>query len=196
MSEWWTYRPSDFLMFSARSWGRLLEAWNGDVWPWHPALMLVALALLLLAARKPAPASPWIAVVLAAAWAWVGWAFHWERFTAINTGATWSALAFAVQAVLLLVLGARAAGRMPRPALRIAGLGIAGAAVVLYPLVAPLTGRGWAQAEVVGAAPDPTVLFTLGLLLALPLRHRGWLVVIPAVALLVGWTADWLLWAR
>ena len=38
-----------------------------------------------------------------------------------------------------------------------------------------------AHAEVFGMAPDPTALFTLGLLLALPLRRVGWLLVIPLV---------------
>ena len=40
MSEWWTYSLSDFLMFSARSYWRLTELYNRDVWP----AQLVALA--------------------------------------------------------------------------------------------------------------------------------------------------------
>ena len=38
-------------------------------------------------------------------------------------------------------------------------------ALVLYPLLAPLDGRSWWQAEVFGLAPDPTVAATLGALL-------------------------------
>src|SRR4051794_12119968 len=108
MSEWWTYRPSDFLMFSARSWGRLLEGWNRDLWPLQPVLVLAGLIVLWFAARKPAASARWIAMLLAVAWTWVAAAFHWERFAAINTGSRWSALAFAVEALLLLVLGMRA----------------------------------------------------------------------------------------
>jgi hypothetical protein len=72
---------------------------------------------------------------------------------------------------------------------------VAGAAVLLYPLAAPLTGRNWAQAEFAGAMPDPTAMFTVGLLLVLPQRHRAWLLAIPLLALAVGWTTAWLLWA-
>src|SRR4051812_38225682 len=125
MREWWTYRPSDFLMFSARSWGRLLESWNRDLWPLQPVLVAVGLLLVWLAARRPAASSRWAVVLLVAAWAWVAAAFHWERFAAINTGARWSALAFAVEAVLLLVLGMRANGALPSPTWRRVGLVLA-----------------------------------------------------------------------
>ncbi len=33
MSEWWTYTLSDFLLFSARTYYRLFELYNRDVWP-------------------------------------------------------------------------------------------------------------------------------------------------------------------
>ena len=35
MSEWWTYRLSDFLMFSPRTYYRLFELYNAEVWPGH-----------------------------------------------------------------------------------------------------------------------------------------------------------------
>lgn len=192
MSEWWSYGPSDFLMFSARSWGRLLEAWNEALWPLQWGLGAAGVALLVMAARDPRRVMPWAAVALAAAWAGVAWAFHWQRFADINSGARWFALAFAVQAALLLTLGLGQAPQAPPQGLRRFGFAIA-AAALLYPLVAPLTGRGWAQAEVAGAMPDPTALLTVGLLLALPQRYRGVLLVIPALALVVGWTTAWLL---
>lgn len=193
MTEWWTYRPSDFLMFSARTWGRLLEDWNHELWPLQVVLMLAGAALVAMAARRPVQATPWITGVLAAGWAWVGWAFHWQRFAEINTGAPWFAVAFALQAVLLLALGTGRGGAPASPRLRVAGLVLAGVAVLVYPLLAPLAGRGWAQAEVAGAAPTPTALLTVGLVLALALRHRAWLLAIPVLALVVGWGTDWLL---
>ena len=193
MSEWWTYRPSDFLMFSARTWGRLAESWNEVLWPWQWAMVAAAVALLAATAHSPRRARPWALALLAAAWAWVGWAFHWNRFADVNTGARWFALAFGVQAVLLLAPGLRPGSGAPPTSIRGAGLALA-AAALLYPLLAPLTGRGWAQAEVVGAMPEPTALLTTGLLLALPQRHRGLLLIVPVLALLVGGTTQWLLW--
>jgi hypothetical protein len=194
MSEWWTYRPSDFLMFSARTWTRLVGSWNEALWPWQGAMVAVALLMMAAAAGDPRRERPWAIAVLAVAWAWVGWAFHWERFADVNTGARWFALAFGVQAALLLALGLRSAGAPPT-AMRGVGLALAALALI-YPLIAPLSGRGWSQAEVVGAMPEPTALFTIGLLLALPQRHRALLLAIPVLALSVGGTTQWLLWTN
>ncbi|HYD76328.1 DUF6064 family protein [Ramlibacter sp.] len=196
MSEWWTYRPSDFLMFSARTWGRLLEAHNREAWPWQFLLLAIGLAWLWAALHHPRVTARWSGIVLAAAWGWVAWAFHWQRHADINTAAPWLAGAWALQAALLLVLGTRPASTRPPAWQAGAALGCALAALVAYPLVAPLAGRGWAQAEVAGLMPEPTALFTLGLLFALPQRHRGLLVVIPVLSLALGWTTAWLLWAR
>lgn len=33
MSEWWTYRLSDFLMFSPATYWRMVERYNREVWP-------------------------------------------------------------------------------------------------------------------------------------------------------------------
>lgn len=192
MTEWWTYRPSDFLMFSARTWGRLLESWNRELWPLQPALVLAGAALVAMAVRRPVQATPWITGVLAIAWAWVGWAFHWQRFADINTGAPWFGVAFSLQAVLLLALGTGRGATLASPRVRVTGLVLALAALA-YPLLSPLTGRGWAQAEVAGAMPTPTALLTVGLVLATALRRRAWLLAIPVLALLVGWGTDWLL---
>lgn len=196
MPEWWTYRPSDFLMFSARTWGRLLEAHNRDAWPWQFVLLALGLAWLGLALRQPRPTVRGSGIVLAAAWGWVAWAFLWQRQAEIDTAAPWLAAAWALQAVLLLALGTRAGSHPPAAWQAGAGLGTALVALAGYPLMAPLAGRGWAQAEVAGLMPAPTALFTLGLLLALPQRHRGVLSAIPLLSLALAWTTAWLLGTR
>ena len=45
-------------------------------------------------------------------------------------------------------------------------LGVVAFAIGVMPLIAPLAGRSWVQAEVFGVAPDPTAIATLGVLLA------------------------------
>ena len=56
MTEWWTYRPSDFLLFSPRTYHRLFELYNEWLWPAQP---LVTLFWLLL----------WVALWRGIAWA-------------------------------------------------------------------------------------------------------------------------------
>ena len=45
-------------------------------------------------------------------------------------------------------------------------------ALAFHPLIAPLTGRPWTQAEIFGLAPDPTAVATLGVLLAVARPSR------------------------
>ena len=52
-------------------------------------------------------------------------------------------------------------------------------ALVVQPLIGPLVGRDWKQAEIFGVAPDPTVLATLGILLTMDKRSPWALMVIP-----------------
>jgi hypothetical protein len=72
-----------------------------------------------------------------------------------------------------------------------AGLGLFLFALLLFPLIGPLLGRNWTQAELFGMAPDPTALATLGVLLAINLRHAGWLFPVPVAWCLVSGATLW-----
>ena len=97
MSEWWTYRLSDFLMFSGATWYRLLELHNAHWSPLHALALLAAGAICgTVFTERPGPARA--ALVLAGiAWLFVGWAFHWTRYAPVNWAAVGFAAAFGVQ---------------------------------------------------------------------------------------------------
>ena len=187
MSEWWTYRLSDFLMFSPATYWRLVERYNREVWPLQLLMLAAGLLLIWRTAVRPADRRI-LAVVLAAVWIWVGWAFHWRRYAPINWAAEYFAAVYALQAMLLLAAG------LPRPAgnpgastgIREIGVALASIGVLVYPISGVLAGRPWSQAEVFGLMPEPTALATLGLLLATGQGRRGWLLLIPVLSLLVG----------
>lgn len=168
MSEWWTYGLSDLLMFSPAAYARLFERYNAALWPWQLPLLMAGLALLW---HRPAR-WPWL--LLAAAWAWVAWAFHWQRYAQINWAASWFAAAFALQALLLALAARRPALPSSRPWL---GLALLAWALFGQPLLALASGRSWRGVELFGLAPDPTALASLGLLLLRP--GAWWLWPIP-----------------
>jgi hypothetical protein len=193
MSEWWTYRLSDFLMFSSRTYWRLVENYNRDVWPAQLLAMGAGLVVLYLsAAQRPgARVAPGL---LAVAWLWVGWAFHWQRYATINWTASYLAVAFILQAMLLGTWGLVLPFGQTRPDTTTRSLGwVLAVAGVLYPLMAWASGRPWTQAEVFGLMPEPTALLTLGFLLAGGHPYTGWLSLVPALALVIGAPALWLL---
>ncbi|MEM8513067.1 hypothetical protein RCH14_002393 [Massilia sp. MP_M2] len=175
MSEWWTYSLSDFLMFSSRSYYRLIESCNAAIWPAH-LLALVAGVIVINAIARPSQHTQRVAaLVLAGAWGWVAWAYHLERYAEINTAAPYFAAAFLVQALLLCWLAFRPGNAAPAP--RRVALGLTGLAIVAYPLLALARDGGeWRQAEVFGIAPDPTVIVTLGVLLAWRAHAIFWLI--------------------
>lgn len=192
MSEWWTYRLSDFLMFAPRTYNRLYELYNSEIWPLQIVAIAAGFAALWLVWRGVYGRV--VAAVLAAAWIFVAWAYHWERYATINTAAPYYAAGFAAEALLLAGYGLRRHNLrfdlQPAPT-RWIGLAILVAGVVLYPLLAPLLGRPWTQAEIFGIAPDPTAIATIGALL-LAEGHIASLLVLPllwcAISALTLWT--------
>ena len=182
MSEWWTYRAEDFLLFSPRVYWRMFELHNAALWPLHVATLAAGLVILLLIAWRPGLWTRWIALILAMLWIFVGWSFLWNRYSTINWAATYIAPAFFVEGVLLLVasLGDALAFDRRQPADGIGYL-ILGFALLGQPLLAPLQGRGWASSEVFGIAPDPTAMATLGVLLLARGRLLPWLLPVPVL---------------
>lgn len=195
MSEWWTYAPSDFLLYSARTWYRLFELYNADVWPAQLVAFALGAGVLALVFRGGAQSGRAIAAIMAACWLFTAWAFHLGRYATINWAANWFAAAFAAQALLLLSSGtirgrlAFRPGRQPR---QLAGLALFAFALLVQPALGPLLGRPWGQVQAFGVTPDPTVVATLGLLLLGARPAPAWLRVIPlswcAVSALTLWT--------
>jgi hypothetical protein len=182
-------------MFSPRTYWRLVELYNRDVWPLQLIAAAAGLLALWLAATRPA-ARRIVAALLALAWLWVGWAFHWQRYATINLAAPYLAGACWLQAALLVIVGVASHSGPGRPANAVVrGLGwvLASGGLLLYPLAGLAAGRPWAQAEVFGVMPEPTALATLGLLLAGGLPHARSLSVLPAISLLAGMANLWML---
>jgi Family of unknown function (DUF6064) len=185
MSEWWTYRPEDFLLFSPRVYWRMFELHNTQFWPLHLLTLASGLAILLLASRGRV-FGPLTALVFAMLWIFVGWSFLWNRYAVINWAIVHVAPVFALEALLLTIAAIRNGLVFDsRDIAARAGWLIAALAIVVYPLLPFFFGRSWTAAESFGITPDPTALATLGLVLmasgSLPLL----LVPIPLVWLLL-----------
>jgi hypothetical protein len=184
MPEWWTYSPSDFLLFSPRTYYRLIERHNEALWP--AQLLTFGLGVLTggLLRRPSAWQGRVVSGILAVLWAWVAWAFVWGRYANINWAAKYFVGLFALEVGLLVWAGVIRGGLRFRPrrdAAGVVGIVLFVSCLAGYPLLAPLMGRGWTQAEVFGIAPDPTVAATLGLLLLVEGAPRWGLLVAPVV---------------
>lgn len=180
MSEWWTYRLSDFLMFAPRTYYRLFELFNAEIWPLQVASLALGVAVLFLAWRGGDTDGRVVCAVLALLWLFVAWAYHWQRYATINWGAVYYAAGFALEGLLLGVAAVRGiAIARPHRAVHLVAALLAVTGVIVYPIVAPLSGRPWTQAELFGIAPDPTAIATLGILLLTTGPFTGLLMLPP-----------------
>lgn len=188
MSEWWTYRPSDFLMFAPDTYWRQFELHNEALWPAPPLAALLVLAWLVVVLAAPEGRRSWLLrtglFALAAATAFAAWSFLWQRYAEILWAAKTFAVGHAVLAAGLLLLALWPALEPTSNAWRWrVGMGVLLWASVAHPLLPWLGSVPLAHAQWLGAAPDPTVLAALGLLLVVRPGHVAghrvghWLVV-------------------
>ncbi|MDA1100941.1 MAG: DUF6064 family protein [Proteobacteria bacterium] len=156
---------------------------------WLPAVLLAGLLAIPAAALAfyPRPhaangASRFIAGYLAATWLWIGAAHQLGMMAELNFMAPLYGIAWLGQGVLLawagLYHGTIRFGFTPGlpgaigKALTLFGL-------VIYPVILLALGHDWRSLPVVGAAPNPTAIFTVGLLLATGNRPPLLLFVVP-----------------
>lgn len=189
MPDWLTYRLSDFVLFSPRTYYRMFELYHTQIWPIHLVVIGSVVAIVVLLRREEAWRDRAIAGVLAAWWLWVAIAFHLQRYATINWAARYFAALFAIQALLLVWFGVirpRLRFRLSRERAAQLAAGLLAVALVLEPIAGRIAGRSWRQVEMFGLTPDPTAIATLAFLALSTTRpHRG-LIVIPAVWCAVG----------
>ena len=164
MPDWVTYRLSDFLLFSARTYYRMFELYHREIWPAQAVIVAFALALIFILRHNDEVRGRAVAGLLALSWVWVAVAFHLARYAEINWAARYFAVAFIVQAILLtwhgvirqrLFLGQIApSSRRIWPSLLLIVL-------VLETILGLSAGRSWRQLEFPGLTPDATAIATL-----------------------------------
>ncbi|PJK31568.1 DUF6064 family protein [Minwuia thermotolerans] len=181
MADWSTYSLRDFLMFSAEVYWRLFELANRALWPLPAVTLALGLAAIVLLLWPGPRRRALVLAVMAAAWLWVGWRFVWLSYAPINWAMEYVAPLFALQGLLLAAAALRPWRREYRGG-AVLGRGLLVYAVALHPLTAVIAGRPIAGAEIVGVAPDPTAMATLGIVvLVAPLR---WVVLLAPLPLL------------
>ncbi len=176
MDVWWTYRLEDLLLFSPRVYYRLFALHNQALWPAQFVVLLAGLVLLGCMVRPGPAGQRLMPLLLGLAWLWVGWSFLWQRYATINWAIEYVAPAFWLEGLALLGVAVSRRGlALPAGSWRtwLAALLFA-MALLGYPLLAPLAGRSWGAAALLGFMPDPTAVATLAVLCLAP-RRTAWL---------------------
>ncbi|MDH5661331.1 MAG: DUF6064 family protein, partial [Gammaproteobacteria bacterium] len=154
--------------------------------PLHLIALVFSLVIIYALWKKPAWAGRVIAALLILSWIWVAWAFLFERFYHIHIVANWYAFGFILQAGLISWYGVikNQFSLFVQSKFRInIGLVLLFIALIIYPLIAFVTGRSWLQFEMFSLAPDPTVLATFAILFLC--KVSAVLYVVPIIWLLI-----------
>lgn len=179
------------LPYTAEVLFNLMGRYNAAMGPGVALAVALALATVVLAVRPRAGGDRAITGILALGWLWTGAVFHNQYVAPLNFAAPIYAAGFVVQSALLLLTGVGLKKLHFRPssdAPGIAGLVIAGFALIGNPVLGWLAGWPVAQTQVVGLAPNPTAMLTLGLLLLVRPKISLHLLVLPVLwALWSGW---------
>ena len=157
--------------FNANEFFDVFAAYNQALWPFAAVLWLITSLIgvaFVLGASMPAPLPR---VLLAAHWLWAGLVYHAWFFTAINPAAWSFAALFVAQGVLLI--GFKSSDRQAvdwvgSPRRVVSSLLIVYS--LIYPGVVWVDGFAYPRMPTFGV-PCPTVLLTIGVLLATP-RHE------------------------
>lgn len=171
--QWFGYELADLVIYSPRAYSALVQSYNQAIWPLHLlAVALIAGIAVLLWHRRQGGFRICM-VLLAACWLWVAMVFFLQRYSVLHWAANFMALAFAVQALWLLIMAAWPTSG--EPPWRSGFAGIAGAAVFAAGTIVPLAivlyqDKPWTQLEMPGLMPGPTAITTLGVLILV--RHK------------------------
>ena len=180
------------LPFTTEQFLEVFETYNTAIWPAHIVAYLLGLLAIYLAFRKGSGGNRIISLILAGFWLWMGTVYHLTFFTSINTAAYGFGLIFIIQGLLFLGVGVWKDWLKFR--LKWDAYGITGAvliiyAMVIYPLIGAQLGHGYPYAPMFGVAPCPATIFTFGMLLWTTQKISWWMLVIPGLWSVIGFTA-------
>lgn len=153
-----------------------ITQYNLEAWPAHILAVAGMLGAYELTRSHRHHGSSLLLLVLAAAWAWVGYSYLGQHL-----GADGEPMGlFLVQSGLLLIVSLTNPKLRGDTASARAGHALVIVAVFVLPLITLLSGRPVTEIAFFGLTPGPTALATLGAILVLSGWLRWILVVIPA----------------
>ncbi|MFH5834298.1 DUF6064 family protein [Halalkalibaculum sp. DA384] len=180
------------LPFSTEQFLEVFETYNTAIWPAQIVAYLLGGLAIYLSYRPAARNDRTISLILAGFWLWMGAIYHLTFFTSINTAAYGFGVIFLIQGLLFLGVGVWKDWLKFR--LKWDGYGITGAVLIIYamlfyPIVGAQLGHGYPYAPMFGVAPCPATIFTFGMLLWTVKKVPWWILVIPGLWSVIGFTA-------
>ena len=179
------------LPFTTAEFFEVFAAYNQAVFPVQFILIGLSLVGLYLLIRRKKEAGKYVNGFLALLWLWMAIVYHLVFFSSINPAAILFGVLFIVQGGIFLLYGFfrnRISYRIENNVYGVAGMSMIVYSILLYPLL------GWWNGHIYPASPTfglpcPTTIFTFGILLFSISRLPWFILIIPVIWSIVGFSA-------
>lgn len=177
--------------FSINEFLQVFERYNTTLWPFQLLLLLLAVFTFILIIRSGKAAGRIIFATLTVFWLWMGIVYHILYFSSINKAAYLFGSLFIVQGLIFLYVGVykqkiHLKFRIDLPG--VVGLILILYALIIYPILGHTFGHVFPRTPTFGV-PCPTTIFTFGVLLFSVHRVPWYMIIIPFLWSLVGFSA-------
>lgn len=176
--------------FTTQEFLEVFKNYNTAIWPLQLVFVFLAISLVVITVWKPLLRGRFVFINLSFFWLWMAAGYHLLFFSKINKAAYLFGVMFLFQGVLFLRYGFRKqiVFKFCRTAKHIAGVSLIFYALMVYPIVGHLIGHAYPYAPTFGL-PCPTTIFTFGIVLLSNKRLPFYLLIIPLVWSLIGFSA-------
>jgi len=165
--------------------------YNIQVWPMQLVLVLSAAFSVLIIFTRINNRDRIVSGILVFLWIWMGIVYHLIFFSSINKAAYFFGIIFVFQGLMFLYHGViknKLKFLFLKRSSGITGILFIFFALVIYPILGHLFGHVYPKTPTFGA-PCPTVIFTFGLLLTNNHQTPIFLLIIPLIWSLIGFSA-------
>jgi len=169
----------------------ILGKYNLAVWPRQWLFYLVVILTLILAVKKTSYSDKVISGILSFFWSWMGVVYHLLFFSQINKAAYAFGALYIIQGLLFFYVGIiknRLSFRFQLNTYTLIGSLFIIYAVGLYPILGYIFGHIYPKSPTFGL-PCPTTIFTFALLLWTEKAFPKYLLVIPFIWSVIGFSA-------
>jgi len=153
---------------------------------------ILAITALLFILKKYRHSGKIVLAILVFFWLWNGLVYHILYFASINKAAYLFGFLFLIQAGLFILLGltrSHLSFKFISDSYSITASIFILYAMLVYPILNSLLGHGYPNSPAFGLAPCPTTIFTFGILLLCESKIPKYILTIPAIWSIIGFTA-------
>ena len=169
----------------------VFSEYNTQVWPMQLVLALFALIAVSLIFTRIHNRDRIVSGILVFLWTWMGIVYHLKFFSSINKMAYIFGALFILEGMMFLYIGViknKLKFGLLKKSSAMAGLLFIFFSLIIYPILGLLFGHVYPKSPTFGA-PCPTVIFTFGILVLNERHTTIYLLIIPLIWSLIGFSA-------